>query len=93
METRLIFVFTDMILPLATGYFLHKKNLISDAANNLLIKINIIFFTTILALLSFWILPLASNILILPAFGIFLTIVPAILAKIFFLRNYSDVVD
>ena len=93
METRLIFVFTDMILPLAVGYFLHRRGVLSDAANNFIIRVNIIFFTTILALLSFWILPLASNILILPAFGIFLTIVPAILAKIFFLRSYSDILD
>ena len=93
MELRLIFVFTDMILPLAVGYFLHRRGVMSDAANNLIIKANIIFFMTILALLSFWIMPLSPSILILPAFGIFLTIVPALLAKIFFLRNYSDILD
>lgn len=93
MSLRIIFVLTDMILPLALGYFLHKKNLISDTANNLLIKANIIFFITALALLSFWILPLSPTVLILPAFGVILTLLPAALAKLFFLRRFSDVLD
>lgn len=93
MQLRLLFVFTDMILPLAVGYFLHKKGILSDAANNLIIKANIIFFITLLALLSFWILPLSPSVLILPAFGIILTIVPALFAKIFFVRSYSDILD
>ena len=92
-QLRLIFVFVDMILPLAVGYIIHQRKLLPDSFNNILIRINIIFFITILTLFSFWILPLSPQMLLLPMFGILCTLLPALLAKFFFLKDYSDMLD
>ena len=92
-QDRLLFVFIDMILPLALGYIIHQRKLLPDSFNNLLIRINIIFFITILTLFSFWILPLSPQMLLLPMFGILCTLLPAFLAKLFFLKDYSDMLE
>ena len=87
---RIIFVFTDIILPLVTGYYLKRKNLMSGDMCNLLIRINIVVFCTILTLLSFWVLPLSPQLLWLPLLGILFTIVPGFIGWAFFARRFKD---
>ena len=53
MNLRLIFVLTDLIAPLAVGYYLHQRHLVSDESINKLIRFNVVCIYTILALLSF----------------------------------------
>ena len=54
---RILFVLTDLVAPLACGYFLKQRHLLSQRVNDFLIKFNIIVINTLLALLAFWVLP------------------------------------
>ena len=49
-QLRILFVFTDLILPLVLGYYLHQRSIISDRLCNRLISFNIIWICTLLSL-------------------------------------------
>ncbi len=74
--TRIIFIFFDILLPLIAGYILRQKNALTSQQCNFLIRFNIIVIMTILTLLSFWILPLRSELLMLPFFSFFNAFLP-----------------
>lgn len=90
---RLLFVFTDLILPLCVGYLLKEQHFISPRVNDLLIKINIRCISTILALLSFWVLPLSWNLLLLPFFAFYLVLFPGALSYACFARHIKNYLD
>lgn len=90
---RILFVFTDLILPLVLGYYLHQRHIISDRFCNGLIKVNIRLVSTVLALLAFWILPLAPELLWLPLFGFAYVLVPGAIGILCFARRYQDLLD
>ncbi len=90
---RLLFVFTDLILPLIVGYYLHKKHLISDRATTVIIKSNILVVCTIQMLLSFWVLPLNRDLLILLPFGSLFVIVPGIVGYLTFAKRYRNMLS
>ena len=92
-QLRIIYVFTDLVLPLALGYYLHQKQIISNKANNFLIHFNIIVVYTLLSLLSFWVLPLSPRLLWLPVFGILYAVIPGGLALLTFARRYRSDLD
>ena len=79
-NVRLIYLFTDLILPLIVGYVLYQRHLLSDTAVNRLIRMNVIVFFTLLSLFSFWALPLTRDLLMLPAFFIFIILFPAFIS-------------
>lgn len=88
--TKLIFMGTDFLLPLALGYYCRQRGSLSEIICNKIIEFNITVFCTILSALSFWVLPLNTSLLWLPFFGILLSFVPA-LAGYFVARNkYAD---
>lgn len=68
---RIFYIFMDIILPLAVGYFLNQRHLISSQQCNRLIRFNIIVIVTILTLLSFWVMPLRTDLFSLPFFAFF----------------------
>ena len=90
---RILFVFTDLILPLLVGYFFHQKQLVSDAFCNKAIKFNIIFTCTILSILSFWVLPLTWELIWLPVFGILFCLVPCLISLLTFAKSYKNLLD
>lgn len=90
---RLGTFFFDLVGPLAVGYFLHQKNLMSDHTNQMLIDINIRVLITVLAWLSFWILPFSLDVLLMPVFGVIVTIAPFFLGYIFFGKLYPNPFD
>ena len=92
-QLRIIYVFTDLILPLICGYFFHKKHILSDHTNTILIKFNIIVILMLLAIFSFWTLPLTLNMLWLPMFGILYTIVPGLIAAFTFGKRFTNYLD
>ena len=92
-QLRILYIFTDLVLPLALGYYLHQKHIISDKTNNFLIRFNIIIIYTTLSLLSFWVLPLSPQLLWLPVFGILYAIIPGGLSLMTFARRYPDYLD
>lgn len=78
---RLLFIFIDVILPLAIGYYLHKYKLISINTCNLLLKLNIRFIMIITGLGSFWLIKIDQNLFLLAFVGIILiSALPGLLA-------------
>lgn len=87
---KLIYIGTDLILPLALGYYCRQRNLLSEAFCNKIISINITVFCTLLASLSFWILPLNLDLLWLPLFGILLSFIPGLFGYLSARRKYKE---
>ena len=92
-NTRLIYLGTDLILPLIVGYLLDQRRLLSDAAVNLLIRINVIVFFTLLSLFSFWALPLTRDLVILPVFFAFIILFPGFISWRFLGRRFHSPID
>lgn len=91
--TRILLVFTDILLPLAAGYLLKTHHVISRQHCNWLIRFNVIFMVTLMTLLSFWILPLSPQLLWLPLMGVLITAIPGFLGAVFFARQFADELD
>ncbi|MBF1661958.1 MAG: AEC family transporter [Selenomonas noxia] len=92
-NARLIYLGTDLILPLIVGYLLYQRRLLSDAAVNLLIRINVVVFFTLLSLFSFWALPLTRDLVILPAFFAFIILFPGFISWRFLGRRFHSPID
>jgi auxin efflux carrier len=92
-NTRLIYLGTDLILPLIVGYLLYQRRLLSDAAVNLLIHINVVVFFTLLSLFSFWALPLTRDLVILPAFFAFIILFPGFISWRFLGWRFHSPID
>lgn len=90
---RLLFVVTDLIAPLVVGYLLKQRHLISQRVNDWLIRFNIMALSTILALLSFWVLPLSWQLLFMPLFGFYLVLFPGIIGYLLVGRHLPDYLD
>ena len=90
---RLLFVFTDLILPLLVGYALKERHWLSPRVNDWLIKFNIRLISTVLALLSFWVLPLSWTLLLVPFFAFYLVLVPGGLGYALFGRHIASPLD
>ena len=92
-SSRLVYVFTDLILPLIVGYFLHRKNLLSDKSTNLMIKFNVIVVYTALTTLSFWVLPVSWDLLWLIPFGMMYVIVPGLIGEFTFAKRHKNLLN
>lgn len=90
---RILFVLTDLVAPLACGYFLKQHHLLSQRVNDCLIRFNIIIVNTLLALLAFWVLPLDHSLLIAPLFGCFLVLFPGLIGYALFARRLKSPLD
>lgn len=73
---RILFIFTDLILPMVIGYWLKKSNKMTVKQCNWLIRFGIIVIFTILSLLSFWVLPLRMELALLPIYGVIVALIP-----------------
>ena len=92
-NARLVYLLTDLILPLIVGYVLYQRRLLSDTAVNRLIRINVIVFFTLLSLFSFWALPLTRDLLLLPAFFALIILFPGFLSWRFLGRRFHSPID
>ena len=90
---RLVYVFTDLILPLIVGYFLHQKKIVPEKFANWLMKFNVIVIYTLLSLLSFWVVPLLREMLFLFPFGALYVIVPGIIAALTFAKRHKNLLN
>lgn len=93
LNSRIVFVFTDLILPLIVGYFLHKKNLLSGNTTNLMIKFNVIVVYTLLTTLSFWVLPLSWNLVLLIPFGLLFVFLPGAIGEFTFAKRHKSLLN
>ena len=87
---RILYVFTDLATPLLAGYIAYQRGRISDALCNALIRFNIIVMATLLAVLSFWVMPLSKSLLWLPLFSALFMLVPGSIAYLTFARRHKD---
>ena len=87
---RILYVFTDLATPLLAGYIAYQRGRISDAQCNVLIRFNIIVMATLLAVLSFWVMPLSKSLLWLPLFSALFMLVPGSIAYLTFARRHKD---
>ena len=92
-SARLVYLLTDLILPLIVGYLLYQRRLLTDTAVNRLIRINVVVFFTLLSLFSFWALPLTHDLLMLPAFFAFIILFPGFLSWRFLGRRFHSPID
>ena len=92
-SARLVYLLTDLILPLIVGYLLYQRRLLTDTAVNRLIRINVVVFFTLLSLFSFWALPLTHDLLMLPAFFAFIILFPSFLSWRFLGRRFHSPID
>lgn len=91
--SRLIYVVTDLIMPLIAGYILHRQRLMSDQAANRLISFNVIGVYTVLTLLSFWVLPLTWDLAWLIPYGMLFILVPGALSALTFARRHKNLLN
>lgn len=91
--TRILLVFTDILLPLAAGYLLKTHNVITRRHCTWLLRFNVIFMVTLMTLLSFWILPLSPQLLWLPLMGVLITVIPGFLGAVLFAPQFPDELD
>ncbi|BEU86797.1 hypothetical protein TAMA11512_02610 [Selenomonas sp. TAMA-11512] len=87
---RILFLFTDLIMPMTAGYILYQKKIISDRLCSKLITINICFIYTLLAALSFWSIPLSWSLITLPILGCLLVLVPGVIGFFTFAERYHS---
>ena len=92
-NARLIYLFTDLIVPLIVGYLLYQRQMLSDTIVNRLIRINVVVFFTLLSFFSFWALPLTQDLLILPACFAFIILFPGFLSWRFLGRRFHSPID
>lgn len=88
--SRLLYLFTDLIMPLVVGYILHRLHLLHGDMVNRLIKLNVVVFYTILSVLSFWVLPLSYDLAWIPAFSCVYVLLPGAIAYFWLARRYRS---
>ena len=90
---RVLLVFTDILLPLAAGYFLKIHTLMPQKACDWLIRFNVVVMVTLLTLMSFWVLPLSPQLLWLPLIGVLITAVPGFIGAKCFAGQFDNELD
>ena len=90
MENKFVLIFLDLILPLALGYFFRSRHWLSDKFCNTMILVNILVLCTALSILSFWKLPITTELMWLPLFGILLSFIPGIAAYLISQNKYTS---
>lgn len=90
---RILLVFTDILLPLAAGYFLKTHNLLTLKACNWLIRFNVVVMVTVMTLMSFWVLPLSAKLFWLPVIGVLITAVPGLIGARWFASRFDNELD
>ena len=91
--SRIIYVLTDLIMPLIVGYFLHREKILSDKTANFIIKFNVICVYTLLTLLSFWVLPISWEVAMLIPFGALYVFVPGATGALTFARRHKNLLN
>ncbi len=90
---RIIYIVTDLIMPLVVGYFLNQKHILSDKAANQLIRFNVVGVYTALTLLSFWVLPISWELVMLIPFGMLYVLVPGLIGALTFARRHKNLLN
>lgn len=84
---RLLLIFIDVVLPLAVGYVCKQKHFLTEKQCNLLIRINITVIATLLTILTFWALPLRTELIFLPVSMVLNAFIPIGIIYLFHLQK------
>lgn len=76
LTARVVLLFVDILCPIALGYWLKQRGLVSKAFTDRIIRVNVRVVYTILAFISFWKLPFTSEVAFLPVVGILVLLFP-----------------
>ena len=90
---KLVQVFVDALLPLVAGYLLKRSGIMSPAGCRSLMLVNVYFILSFMNLLSFWLLPLDSALLIIPVFSILAALTSGGLGYFTFGRQFGNILD
>jgi predicted permease len=91
-KTKLLYLALDLIIPIILGYICRQRQWLSEKSCNKMILVNILILSTLLSVLSFWVLPLKPELIWLPLFGILLSIIPGGAAH-FVIHKYHSGLD
>ncbi len=91
---KLLFLFLDVILPLAAGYFMRRRGLMTMKACNFLLKVNIRVVVAVLAFGSFWLIELDHHIILFALLGIVpCSMIPGLIAYAYAKNRIRDLSD
>ncbi|EGO65364.1 AEC family transporter [Acetonema longum] len=91
--TKLLYLFADLILPLAVGYLCRCRAWFDQDISRRLVRTNIWGFVPVLAILTLWVLPLNYSLIWLPAIGVLLCMIPGIVAYFRVEKKFPDPLD
>lgn len=86
---KLIVFAIDLIAPLALGYVCRYQQVMKENVFNKMILNNILVVCPVVSFLSFWVMPLTSDLLWLPLISIFMGVIPGAMAYYVAARKYS----
>ncbi|EKU72074.1 AEC family transporter [Selenomonas sp. F0473] len=92
-DFRIVYLFTDLLLPLIVGYLLYRHGKISDATVSRILRLNVVVIYTILAFMSCWTLPISRDLALVPIYGILIVLFPGLVGRAFFIRRYRNPLD
>lgn len=87
---KVVYFFTDLVLPLIVGYFIRKWCSIKPKFFDDMIVFSIVVFGPVLAILSFWTISMDISLIWLPIIGFVMQIIPGIMGYIGARMKYSS---
>ena len=88
--SKLVFFIVDMILPITIGYWIRRSNILRPEIPDYMMEIGIVIVEPILACLSFWIIPLETQLVWLLIFGTIMVFAPGIIASSIAKRKFQN---
>jgi len=89
---KVLFFFTDLILPLTVGYLLKKTKLKPKFFDQMMYW-HILVLAPIMAVLSFWTISLDTELIWLPILGVIMQIVPGLIGYFRVKHKYDSPLD
>ena len=89
-KMKLLVFAIDMICPLILGYACKYQHVLKDGFFNKMILNNILVVCPVVSFLSFWVLPMTSELLWLPLISLAMGFVPGAMAYMIARHKYKD---
>ena len=88
--SKFVFFIVDMILPITIGYWIRRSNILRPEIPDYMMEIGIVIVEPILACLSFWIIPLETQLVWLLIFGTIMVFAPGVIASSIAKRKFQN---
>ena len=89
-KLKLLYIVIDLFCPLMVGYLCRYQHRFGEPFFRSMIKFNIYFIYTLLAILSFWTVELSPELVWMPVFGVVIAVIPGIAAYAWSGGAYQD---